>query len=113
MDPSSPDVERASAFARALVTARGEDDLATYLELLAELRDQLAAAGAGGPATGAEDGVAAAGQSPEYLLGLVGSLSLIAAVAIRSAERSGLVTLSGQSLIAELFERLTTAGAHL
>lgn len=102
VDPSSPPVQRAAAVARALVTARGFDDLGEYIELLDEVKDELALARE-----------RKSQEDVQFLLGLVGSLSLIGAVLVRSAERSGLTTESGQPLLAELFQRLVATGANL
>ncbi len=101
VDRDSPAVERANSFARALVTARMDGDLADYMDLLADLKRELNVAG-----TVSEDDVG-------YVLGIVGSLALISSVVVRSVERSGMTTANGQSLLADLFDHLANAGVRL
>lgn len=98
LDPQAAEVARGAALGRALVTARGADRLDTYLALLDEVRTELGSA-----------------PSPpvDFFLGCVGSLALVAAILARSAERSGLVTESGLSLLADLFQRLASEGVTI
>jgi hypothetical protein len=101
VDLEAPGVLRANAFARALVTARLDEDLGNYIDLLAQLKSELAPSDC------------QSRPDVEYVLGIVGSLALIASVVVRSAERAGVVSEQGQPLLVELFDFLTTSEARL
>jgi hypothetical protein len=99
IDTSSSQVEEGAAFARALVTARGQSDLGDYLDLISELKKRLDGAGL------ADD--------VDFVLGLVGSEALIAAVVVHSAESAGMTTSSGQPLLVDLYRHLESSGTDL
>ena len=98
LDTYSTEVARANALARALVTARMDEDLSDYIELLDGLKRELRSADS---------------DDPTYVLGIVGSLALIAAMMVRTAERSGLHTEDGRPLLAGLFDLLVAEKCHL